>query len=276
MVNYRSTALAETAPELVSSVDSKDTSRIPAILAANQQAERVREDFKRKGRARRNSAASNKNGAPLDEEADKAGRYDRRLKMNRESAAASRVRREAYIKALEQQLLIEHEKYGSLRAEFDAERAAHSKLRSDVESARLLAAAPVPTAKQQTSIVMEQVTPTQTSVQTPAQPASTIPASSPQIPLDDVKDEDLLSELDYLPQPDTEAFNSLLFGNGGAIETQPPAPLPLAAQMYSANVTDLFTDLGLPLTQIPSAVAGIVDPLNTSENIDTLMNLDTE
>ncbi len=244
MVNYRSTALAETAPDLVSSVDSKDVSRIPAILAANQAAERVREEFKKKTSRSRRSSAANKNGAgPLDEEADKAGRYDRRLKMNRQSAAASRVRREAYIKALEQQLLLEHERFSTLRAEFDAERAAHSKLRSDVESARVLAAAPV-------------------------QPK---PALQPQMQVEpEVKQEDFLSDLSLLPQPDPAALNSLLFTE---VEQQ---ALPPAAHDYAANVTELFSDLGLPLTQMPQQVAGDLDPDNIPHNIEALMDFETE
>lgn len=126
VVHYRSSNLEATNPTLALSVDARDTARVPAIVKANALAETVREQFKKRSRAQRQQRLADPASS---EEAEKAGRYDRRLKMNRQSAAASRVRREAYIKALESVLVEEDNKHRALMAELEAERAAHRKLR---------------------------------------------------------------------------------------------------------------------------------------------------
>ena len=82
-----------------------DISGLPSVIAAKEDAERVCLEFKEKERAKLFSKKT-ASGA----EKEKISKYEQRLKMNRASAAAARVRREAYVKSLEQQLLLEHEK----------------------------------------------------------------------------------------------------------------------------------------------------------------------
>ena len=70
-------------------------------------------------------------GASTDEM--NAQKYDRRLRMNRKSAAASRVRRETYVENLEEQLMKYEEKVEALEEELRAQNAAKAIL-SDVNS----------------------------------------------------------------------------------------------------------------------------------------------
>lgn len=100
LVEYRSSALEATAPELSSTDEARRISQAPPIIACHRRAEEVREQFKR----RKIHGGRRTDGPSENEESDKARRYDRRQEMNRNSAAASRVRREAYTKALEREL----------------------------------------------------------------------------------------------------------------------------------------------------------------------------
>lgn len=98
-VIYKSTALLATDPKLAASGAPEILSRCRSIRNANARAEAVRLEFKEKKQI--------DIGTPIDgnDNASKEKKYDRRLKMNRQSAAASRVRREAYTKALEAELV---------------------------------------------------------------------------------------------------------------------------------------------------------------------------
>ncbi|PXF40609.1 hypothetical protein BWQ96_09672 [Gracilariopsis chorda] len=69
-----------------------------SIRHANVQAERVRDQFK----ADKESEILQARSEAGDSNAEK---YERRLRLNRHSAAASRIRRDAYTKALEAELI---------------------------------------------------------------------------------------------------------------------------------------------------------------------------
>lgn len=101
-VIYKSTALNNTAPNLVAAADPVSMTNSGAIQQANDQAERVRDQFKLE------KCGPEIDVGEGDDEATNAKKYERRLLMNRHSAAASRVRREAYTKALEASL-VQHE-----------------------------------------------------------------------------------------------------------------------------------------------------------------------
>lgn len=139
-VVYHSSALAATDPALVAKVDEREVAQSPSVRRAAATAEAVRETFKRKGRG---GPAGPTGGVakPGSGEAAKADRYDRRLEMNRHSAAASRVRREAYIKALENELTLHDRDGDSLKAQLAKERAENEQLRS-ILTARSMNAPP--------------------------------------------------------------------------------------------------------------------------------------
>lgn len=103
-VLYRSGALKEVAPELVAPADSPEVQNCRAVLLAHAMAERVKTHFKKQILLPVSDKGVNK---PRPSQAEQARRYDRRLPLNRNSAAATRIRREAYTKALEK-LLYEH------------------------------------------------------------------------------------------------------------------------------------------------------------------------
>lgn len=115
-VVYRSSALSEVDPALVGG-------RGRSVREAGLMAERVREEFRR----------SKGEDEPVDEDGlTNEQKYERRLILNRKSAAASRVRREAYIKALEQQC-------DKIEVAFDiliAQHAKEKKQREEMEEAK--------------------------------------------------------------------------------------------------------------------------------------------
>lgn len=98
-VIYKSSALQRAAPSLVAAAAPAAISATRAIQRASDEAEKVRDQFKL---AKCGPEIDVGDG---DDEATNAKKYERRLLMNRHSAAASRVRREAYTKALEAQLV---------------------------------------------------------------------------------------------------------------------------------------------------------------------------
>lgn len=116
-VRYRSSNLEITAPELVAQASAEAISATRAIQEANAEAERVRENY----RKRRLSEEGNEEIEGDDEESN-ARKYERRLKMNRNSAAASRVRREAYTKALEAQLVSMEQRFHQTMRNMEMER----------------------------------------------------------------------------------------------------------------------------------------------------------
>eukprot|EP00177_Eucheuma_denticulatum_P007000 GFKZ01012732.1.p1 GENE.GFKZ01012732.1~~GFKZ01012732.1.p1 ORF type:complete len:298 (-),score=74.41 GFKZ01012732.1:706-1599(-) len=101
-VIYKSSALNRAAPSLVAAADPARINSTRAIQQANEEAERVRDAFKLE------KCGPDIDVGDGDDESTNARKYERRLLMNRHSAAASRVRREAYTKALEAQL-VQHE-----------------------------------------------------------------------------------------------------------------------------------------------------------------------
>lgn len=141
MVQYQSSNLELTLPELAHGVDGKALEKVAGIRKAHELAESVREKFKKRTKKERDEAKLN--AVAVSEDADKAVRYDRRLQMNRQSAAASRVRREAYIKALEKVLVEEDAKHKQLEAELLAERTANKKLVGELTAARSTASGSV-------------------------------------------------------------------------------------------------------------------------------------
>lgn len=134
VVHYRSTALEE-----MGMVTNRDVHAVPAVIAAAATAERIREEYKRKTKLQRSTNGDDDDmdlGVNVGEGGvSKAVRYDRRTKLNRDSAAASRLRKEAYIAALEQQLLLEHKKNTSLKGHLKDERTAHNKLKTQFTAA---------------------------------------------------------------------------------------------------------------------------------------------
>jgi len=123
VVHYRSTALEE-----MGMVTNRDVHKVPAVMAAAETAERVREEYKKK---LKNENENNIDIHIAGGKVSKAVRYDRRTKLNRDSAAASRVRKEAYIAALEQELMKEDTKKKELLATLRDERSAHNKLKKE-------------------------------------------------------------------------------------------------------------------------------------------------
>lgn len=98
-VIYKSSALNRAAPSLVAAADPTLINKTVAIQQANAEAERIRDAFKLE------KCGPEVDVGEGDDETTNAKKYERRLLMNRHSAAASRVRREAYTKALEAQLV---------------------------------------------------------------------------------------------------------------------------------------------------------------------------
>lgn len=104
MVIYKSSALAKTAPHLANKTYNSE-----CIIAAQEQAEDVRIRFK--------AGQVDDKGVPIvqgEGQAADAQRHNRRVVLNRRSAAASRVRKEAYVSALEAQLARLEEHYNNL------------------------------------------------------------------------------------------------------------------------------------------------------------------
>lgn len=95
-VVYKSSALARAAPHL----SSASVSNCAAISAAHATAEGVREAFK----AEQDAAAVPAAAAGDNDDRANAIRHKRRVALNRNSAASSRLRKEAYVSALEAQL----------------------------------------------------------------------------------------------------------------------------------------------------------------------------
>ena len=110
-VIYKSTNLNTTAPELVALASEDKVSAVQAIQKANAIAEKVRDDYRLQTTPQAVTTAI----LGTDDKSN-AKKYERRLKMNRQSAAASRVRREAYTKALEAELVNMEASYKKLLA----------------------------------------------------------------------------------------------------------------------------------------------------------------
>jgi hypothetical protein len=121
-VIYKSTALARTAPGLAAGNDAVRASK--RVRAASERADAVREAFK--------ASRLEEVGIPAapTEDGDEADavRHKRRVALNRSSAASSRLRREAYVSALESELAHAElyvddveAKFEVAQAEFDAQ-----------------------------------------------------------------------------------------------------------------------------------------------------------
>lgn len=136
IVHYRSSALESVKHTMgiLGDRSNSDVMKCPGVIAAAEVAERAREQFKL------SKLPSNSNRNPILSSGvdgggiDKAERYDRRTKLNRHSAAASRLRKEAYIQALEQQLLLHDDRNKQLESDLREERASRLKLQGDLES----------------------------------------------------------------------------------------------------------------------------------------------
>lgn len=122
-VIYKSSNLALTAPDLVARTKPEAVSTVSAIQKANAVAESVRENYHRT--AGPSVKAETIEGS--DDESN-AKKYARRLQMNRRSAAASRVRREAYTKALEAEIIKIENDYNIAMEHLQEERARNSRL----------------------------------------------------------------------------------------------------------------------------------------------------
>lgn len=114
-VIYKSSALERTAPGLVAAATADKVSAARSIQAAVATAEHVRLSYK----ATKDAPPPDTVG---DDDASNAKKYERRLKMNRHSAAASRVRREAYTKALEAELVNMEACYRDVLAQLEVEK----------------------------------------------------------------------------------------------------------------------------------------------------------
>lgn len=122
-VIYKSSNLALTAPDLVAQTQPEAVSTVSAIQKANAVAESVRENYHRTvGPSVKAEAIEGS-----DDESN-AKKYARRLQMNRRSAAASRVRREAYTKALEAEVIKIENDYNIAMRHLEEERAKNTRL----------------------------------------------------------------------------------------------------------------------------------------------------
>lgn len=117
-VIYKSSALQRSAPSLVASAAPATISNSHAIKRASAKAEAVRDEFKL-AKCGPDIDVGDGDG---DDEATNAKKYERRLLMNRHSAAASRVRREAYTKALEAEVLEQEAMLAAATALLEKER----------------------------------------------------------------------------------------------------------------------------------------------------------
>jgi hypothetical protein len=109
-VIYRNAALTSTAPDLGATVHDSEL-----IREAQRIAEEVRDKFK----AMKTSVEDMPTVTGEGESAD-AMRHKRRLQMNRRSAANSRLRRDAYVSALEKQLMKVEVEFRRMEAELRA------------------------------------------------------------------------------------------------------------------------------------------------------------
>lgn len=116
-VIYKSSALVRTDPILVAKASPAALSASCGIRRAEADAERVRDEFKLA------KCGPEINVGDAHDEASNALRYRRRLLMNRHSAAASRVRREAYTKALEAQVVEQEASLAAVSRALEEERA---------------------------------------------------------------------------------------------------------------------------------------------------------
>lgn len=124
-VIYKSSALNRAAPSLVAAAGPTLINSTLAIQEANAEAERVRDAFKLE------KCGPDIDVGDGDDEATNAKKYERRLLMNRHSAAASRVRREAYTKALEAQLVQHEAMLKQINALLEEEREKTKQLREE-------------------------------------------------------------------------------------------------------------------------------------------------
>lgn len=181
-VIYRSSKLQRSDPELVATADAESVSKSQGIQNANMRADAIRDSC-------RNPSPPN-DATPLgNDEQSNAKKYERRLMMNRRSAAASRLRREAYTKALEVELLSAEEQLQFVLDELDRE-----KERNKILSAN--------TAVEQGAV--EKIEPDE------------LDAPSPQVPAE-LPDQDL--DLDQLI-PSTPPQSSFLIPDEGTTEVE--------------------------------------------------------
>lgn len=94
----------------------KSKEQLSGIELANKEADEERERFKLENVGKIENEMANENG----EEESYAVKYERRLKMNRRSAAASRIRKEAYVRSLEKHLSIKEKKFEIVQSKLQA------------------------------------------------------------------------------------------------------------------------------------------------------------
>lgn len=126
-VIYKSSALHKTDPTLVSLATPAALSASCGIKRAAATAERVRDEFKLA------KCGPEIDVGEGDDEATNAKKYERRLLMNRHSAAASRVRREAYTKALEAQVVQQEASLVQVQKMLEMERETIQRMLADRE-----------------------------------------------------------------------------------------------------------------------------------------------
>lgn len=119
--------------------------KLREVELAKSEAEQVRESFK----AKKAVVPEVETPQGASEEVANAHKYERRLKMNRQSAAASRVRRDAYIRALEKHLAALEAKYIDLQEEYEASKEQTAMLRSLVAGQGVHGVDPAVDGKQQ-------------------------------------------------------------------------------------------------------------------------------
>lgn len=103
---------------------------LSAVERARLEAEGERERFKASRRVSEDIVDDDMlNTGMLTEDQVRAAKYERRLQMNRRSAAASRVRREAYIKILEKHMRILEERIFNMERQLEAARKENSFLK---------------------------------------------------------------------------------------------------------------------------------------------------
>lgn len=233
VVHYKSSALDEIG--MLKNRPISEVMNCPGVLAASEAAEKVRAEFKRKEKQKREE----KELPVVEGEIGKAERYDRRTKLNRQSAAASRIRKEAYIKALEQQLLLHDDKYKELERSLVEEQTAHSKLKQDVQ-----------TAASMVSVKEEQL-------EIEAAPQAPIPVlEAPAV--NNFPDAAILEQIFTNPNPPVPSIESSL------------NLAPIGSPSHELNA-DIFAGFNLPFEPIPQSYLENTSPFYPELNIDEML-----
>lgn len=149
----RFSAIAPRTADGLVQIPARRPRRLTAVDEANRRAEAAREQHKselKKNKRKRGQAVD-------DEQEEHEAGYDRRLHLNRQSAAAARVRRDTYIKELENSLNAIESENIELQDIVEALREERNRLHTEVEKLQLQLQYMVPasTVQQQQTVVLQ-------------------------------------------------------------------------------------------------------------------------